>query len=351
LFDIKTGEDNKTWYKNSKKGERFATSTGGSVTGIHADFIIVDDPLNVKKAESEVEREQANKHVFETLSSRKTDRKRSVTIIIMQRLHEKDVAGTLLKKKKVNHICLPGERSNITSPEARDFYVDNLLDPIRLDRVALSTLKVNLGTYGYAGQIGQDPTPEGGGILKKEWFKKISKEEFFLKYFKNGKKTIVLDTAYTEDQKNDHTASLSCCFYENIHYIYNAREMWLEFPDLIKKIKEIAFEDNIDNGKILVEPKASGKSIVQTLKNSTLNVIELPPPKDDKYTRVYDISADVEAGKVVLVEGDWNDSFIHQCITFPNAEHDDMIDCLVYQINYCKLAPKAPKLTMSGYVR
>lgn len=100
VVQIKSGEDNKTWYKNSKKGERYATSTGGTVTGMHADFILIDDPINPKKAYSKTERDNANKHISETLSTRKTDKNRTVTIVIMQRLHEEDATGKALKERK-----------------------------------------------------------------------------------------------------------------------------------------------------------------------------------------------------------------------------------------------------------
>lgn len=337
-FQIKHGEDNKTWYKNSKKGERFATSTGGSVTGVHADFIIVDDPLNVKKSESEAERDQANKHVFETLSSRKTDRKRSVTIVIMQRLHDKDVAGEMLKRKKVNHICLPGELSDITTEKARQYYIDGLLDAKRLDREALNIMRVNLGSYGYAGQIGQKPSPEGGGQLKTAWFNKIGYLEF-QKLLEQSKSRIIFyaDTAYTDNQKNDPTALMATCRIGNNIYIINSESVYKELPELIKYIPNYVSAHGYSSRSILkVEPKASGKSVVQVIKKeSPINVAELPPPKDDKITRVSSIAPFIESGRCILVEGGWNESFLQQCSAFPNGDHDDEVDNLVNSITEC----------------
>jgi predicted phage terminase large subunit-like protein len=335
LVAIKNGEDNKTWYKNTKKGERYATSTGGAVTGMHADFIIVDDPVNPKQAESEVQREVANKHIKETLSTRKTDKNRSVTILIMQRLHESDPTGIALKEKKdkVNHICLPGEVSDKVKPEhVKDNYENGLLDNRRLNREALDKLKTDLGSYGYAGQIAQIPSPEGGGQLKKAWFGRISFEEF-MKI--KGKVNIFLDTAYTSNQKNDPTALMATSYVNNNLYVMDSTQVWKELPELLKYIPSYAEKNLYNNAsKILIEPKASGKSTAQSLKNTKYNTIELPPPLDDKVTRVSNIAAFVEAGRCILVEGNWIDGFLGECASFPNGTHDDQVDNLTNAITY-----------------
>ena len=86
--------------------------------------------------------------------------------------------------------------------------------------------------------------------------------------------------------------------------------------------------------RIFVEPKASGKSIVQTLVRETgLNVKEDKPPTKDKVARVSDISASLESGRVSLLNGDWNSEFLDQLTRFPAAKHDDMVDCLVMAVN------------------
>lgn len=341
---IKRGEDNKTWYKNTDKGERYATSTGGAVTGMHADFIIIDDPINPKKAESKVELKSASDHISLTLSTRKTDKNRSVTILVMQRLNELDPTGMALDKKDVNHICLPGELTeNVKPSDCKEYYINGLLDVNRLDREALDKLKTDLGSYGYAGQILQEPAPEGGGKIKKEWFRTISYGEFMAIKGSNTV-NIVADTAYTENQKNDPTALMAICYINNTLFIINSEQYWLELPELLKEIPSYANQHGYSNSsKIMIEPKASGKSIVQSFKKTAYNVIELPPPLDDKITRVSTVSAFIEANRCVLVSGKWNESFLHECATFPNAAHDDQVDNLVNAINYYSKEISKPK--------
>lgn len=336
---IKDDQDNKMHYKNELGGERYTTSTGGTVTGFHAHVIVVDDPVNPQEALSVVKRKEAVGFIDTTLSTRKVNKESTVTILLMQRLHEQDPSGHWLSKsdKKIKHICLPGEVSNDVKPiELKDRYRDGLLDPIRLSRSSLQQLRVDLGSYGYAGQIMQRPAPDEGGILKKNFFSIITKKDFDLKA--KDKKVVwdfFLDTAYTGKQSNDPSALMSVCIIDNCAYIKRSHVAWLEFPELINEIKLFATSQGYTNqSRIFVEPKATGLSVVQVLKKETgLNIIALDPPKDDKLTRVHSASPVIEAKRVILIEGDWNNSFIDECAAFPNGLHDDQVDNISAMVN------------------
>lgn len=330
----------KSHFKNNHNGERYATSVGESRIGIHAHLIIVDDPLNPKEATSEADRLTANKHITQTLSTRKVDKRVTVTILIMQRLHENDPTGHLLAKKKSNlkHICLPAEDSKDVKPaELRERYVDGLLDPVRLDRESLKEAKEDLGSYGYAGQFKQQPADDAGGIIKRAWFGKCKLEQLVMKSMELNEQLVYhfwVDGAYTEDLENDPTGLMCACKLGNMAYILDASKAYKEFPDLIPHIKayvnRIGYEPS---SKVYVEPKATGKSIVQQMKRSTdLNIIEDESPTDSKVVRAHAAAPNIEAGRVVLVEGDWNDAFLDEVTTFPRAAHDEHVDNLTAMV-------------------
>lgn len=337
-IEMKMDKDGKTSYGNTMNGSRTSVSVGSAVTGTHAHIIIIDDPVNPKQASSDAERQTANDWMTQTLSTRKVDKAVTPTILIMQRLHEHDPTGHLLKKaqkegKKIHHICLPATLSDRVSPvELRDKYEDCLLDPIRMPYEVLEDIRLDLGSYGYAGQFDQTPAPDEGGLLKKHWFKVIQEEDLPDGLTWNFK----IDPAYTANENNDPSALMSYAMddRENI-YIRAVEEVFLEFPELISKIKTFtAFNGYTGASRIAIEPKASGKSLVQTLRKQTgLNVVEDLIPTKDKTARVRDISPKVEAGKVHLVSGPWVEKFILQCAQFPNASHDDQVDCLVMALN------------------
>jgi len=328
---ISKDENTKSKYTTPEGGLRYSTSTGCTVTGMGGDIIVIDDPQNPQLARSEVERENANRFFDETLRSRLNDPEKGVFIIIMQRLHEVDLTGHLLELEPENweHICLPAELSDGVKPlHLRDKYVDMLLFGNRLSRKVLDGFKIGLGSYGYSGQYMQLPSPDEGGIIKRDWFN-ITKE------LPNVIYDFFLDTAYTDKSYNDATAMLCACYYQNNVYIKSIEAVRLEFPELVTKIKDFAEANGYSNrSRIYIEPKASGKSIVQQLRRNTgLNVIEDKPPVQDKVSRVNSISPIIESSRVFLMDGRYIDSFLNECAAFPNGAHDDMVDTLVMAID------------------
>lgn len=336
------GGGGKTHFSNGLKGERYTTSTNSSITGIHAHQLIIDDPMNPAIASSKLERERANRWLSETLSSRKVDHKITATVIMMQRLHELDTTGYLLKKPGLNvkHICIPAELSkDVQPPELAAYYVDGLFDPVRRPRLSLISAKAELGSYGYAGQMQQRPSPDEGGIIKKEWFNFIQRNS---PKATNSPIHFQLDTAYTADSDNDPSAIIA--YYqegENV-YIVNVRSVYKEFPEFIAWLPGFVRENGYTAASVIhIEPKASGKSIAQQLKyNTKLNIKEDKPPKEDKLTRLHSVSPKIEAGRVILHAGTWNESFIDQVTAFPNAQHDDEVDCLTALLRRTVAAPK-----------
>ena len=302
-----------------------------------ADIIVIDDPQNPQLARSDVERENANRFFNETLRSRLNNPDKGVFIVIMQRLHEQDLTGMLLEKEPENweHICLPAEVSDLVKPkELKQFYTDGLLFPKRLSKITLDSFKLGLGSYGYSGQYSQIPSPDQGGIFKGDWFNIIKRLPENINS-DSLKWDFYLDTAYTNKQENDATAMMCAAFHNNELYIREVKAVRLEFPELIKEIQAFTFSNGYTNrSRIYVEPKASGKSIVQMLKRSTgLNVIEDKPPSQDKVSRASSISAFVESGRVNLLDGRYIDSFLNELKAFPNGSHDDQVDTLVMAID------------------
>ncbi len=339
-IQIRRDKSGKQNYENTETGFRYATSTGATITGFHAHVIINDDPQNPKQAESDQMRIQANEHT-KTLSSRKVDKANTPVVTIMQRLHEDDVTGYLLKKKgeNIRHICLPAEDCDDVKPsDLRARYVDGLLDPVRLSRAVLDEAKTDLGSRGYAGQYGQSPVAAGGNIIKESWFKRISQAEFKALRF-HEPMHFFLDSAYDEQQAksdNDPSGIIATCRIGNNVYVTNAKKVWKDFPDLIAFLPEFLYaNDYTGESSLRIEPKANGKSIVQVLeRETTLNVTETPTPTDSKAVRLHAVSPKIECGRCWLVEGDWNEEFIDEVCGFPNKTHDEYVDILGYALNY-----------------
>ena len=58
----------------------------------------------------------------------------------------------------------------------------------------------------------------------------------------------------------------------------------------------------------------------------------LKPHRQDKIQRARSIQARMRAGQVKFDKSsDWWDNFQDECMSFPRAKHDDLVDALAYQ--------------------
>ena len=78
-------------------GFRLGTSVDGALTGRGADIIVIDDPIAALAALSQKAREHVRLWYFNTLLSRLDDKQNGAIVLVMQRLHEDDLAGVLLR--------------------------------------------------------------------------------------------------------------------------------------------------------------------------------------------------------------------------------------------------------------
>jgi len=107
-------------------------------------------------------------------------------------------------------------------------------------------------------------------------------------------------------------------------------------PELIRFIPNFITSLGINVKMVYVEPKASGKSIVQLLKSQTnINVAEIKSnlTSVSKIERARTVSPFIEGGKINLVDGKWIDNYLSQIAMFPNAKHDEHIDLTSYAID------------------
>jgi len=317
----KADRDNKSDFANTDKGTRTAVGVGGAITGKHGHLIIIDDPINPKMANSEVERKTANRWMSETLSTRKIDKAITPTILIMQRLHEDDPTGNQLSKdKKIKLICLPAELGNNVQPiELKDKYINNLLDPERMPQNVLNDLKIELGTKGYAGQMLQNPSPEDGDIYKLRWFKEydeIPNYEYCEQF---------ADTAQKTKEHNDFSVIETWGKLGNSIYLLDVDRGKWESPELIKRI-ELNY-DKWKPRKVWVEDKVSGTSSIQEVRRRTSIPIFPIQRNTDKVLRANLASPKIEAGYVYLPrKAPYISEFLLEVIQFPNAKHDDQVD-------------------------
>ena len=343
-------QSKKNW-ANEFGGSMLSVASGGTITGFRAGrmmerfsgALIIDDPLKPDDAFSDTIREKINMRFTNTFKSRLAHEQVPI-IVIMQRLHEDDPTGFLLRGgtgEKWHHLILqvdiPEGGLEYPSDYTHGIEIKHGLPPGPLWPYKHNAEQIQImresDSYTYASQYDQRPAPLGGGIFKTDWWK-------FYEVAPNVEyRFITADTAQKEAEHNDFSVFQCWGVYEGRLYLLDQLRGKWEAPSLRQQF--IAFWNkhwiglNPTRGQLraaYVEDKASGTGLIQDIRRDqggAIPIIPVPRTKD-KVTRAMDCVSYIESGYVYLpAEADFLSEYMAEFAKFtPLMTHryDDQID-------------------------
>ena len=305
----------------TRGGSRMATSVGGVLTGRGAGLIVIDDPVKPGDAMSESRRAAANEWFDGTLYSRLNDKTKGAIVIVMQRLHEDDLVGHVLKREGWEILSFPAiaETDEVPIIETgirlrRSFAVTagEALHPERESLETLAHIRATIGEYNFAGQYQQTPAPTGGGMVKETWFRRYrsgDRPENFDRIVQSW------DTANKPTELADYSVCTTWGLKGPNFYLLNVFRKKLSFPDLKRAVVE---QDRLFHPEaILIEDKASGTQLIQDLIEAGLSRVTRYKPEGDKIMRLHAQTATIENGFVHLPEeAHWLADYISEVTMF-----------------------------------
>ena len=362
-----TGDQNaKTKFENTRTGFRQAVAAG-SITGARGDRVIIDDPLSATDANSDATRSSVAEWFEQAVPTRLNNPDKSAIVVIMQRLHEEDPSGIILEKQadEYDHIMIPMEYDPDRAKPTMLGWEDpreERGEPYFLERFPRHVIereKKIMGSYAVSGQFQQTPTPDDGGIIKQKWWQLWENSDVFpaMDYI-----IAAVDTAYTTKTENDYSAmSVWGVFSEDpvaeavksgesyliertykqphpkVMLLYAWQER-LDFHPLMEKIAKTCRDYRVN--RVLIENKAVGIPIATELRRLFTNrdfAVQLEDPGSvDKQARLYSVQHLFEEGLVYAPDKSWADEVIQQCIKFPKAKHDDLVDTVSMAMRYLR---------------
>lgn len=367
----------KVRFDNTSRGYRIATSVGGVATGEHPDYIIVDDPLKAKDVRSETAILACNEWMDNTISTRIAND--PAIIVVMQRLHQDDLSGHLLRKGGWEHILLPMRYRPMVAPgypcschsrpdpemalwsgrgvkrlclpDPRDIRTEpgELLWPSKWPEEKVRQEELDLGEFGTAGQLGQDPVPPGGALFKREWFKIVDAipSDAQIESTVRGWDIAETDAGEKTAKTRDWTAGVKISLTRSGDiYVTHATKVQASIVDTL--IKTTA---KVDGPKVKIrEGSGSGKATIKARAKLLSGYDYAPSPEwDDKISRANPFRAQAQAGNVHLLRADWNEEYLDEMCSFPVGSHDDYVDASSNAYN--ELAGNAVQVIGSGWVR
>lgn len=332
-FQLRGDQNAKLRYENTVGGFRQVSSVGSALVGHRGDRIIVDDPHDVQAVESELVREESLRWFAETLPTRLNDLDESAIVVIMQRVHERDVSGLILSSGLgYEHLCLPMEYEP-DHPHMSTWFKDprtvpgELLWPERFSKEAVEQLKLVFrswgGSYAEAGQLQQRPAPRAGGMFQRKDFVVVDEVPEMLGNVCRG-----WDLAATEEGHGAFTVGCKMASHRGMLYILDVQRGRWGPHEVITRIQQCCKLDGpMVRQSIPQDPGQAGKA-QRSFMAAELDGwdIRFSPESGSKQDRARPLSAQCEAGNVRLLRGNWNDAFINEACMFPTGQFMDQVD-------------------------
>ena len=314
----------------TRGGGRVALSVGGSVTGRGADFIIIDDPLKAEDGASETARNNVIQWYDGTLITRLNDKNRGVIILVMQRLHQEDLAGYLIERSSWHQLNLPAiaiedQMVRIGPDEVHLRKRGELLHPERESQETLDWITIEIGSQTFSAQYQQSPVPAEGNVVKRDWLKTYDMAPARAPGVRIAQSW---DIATTTDERNDWSVCTTWAIKQKAYYLLDVWRARVEFPDLRRKIVGHALRYEAQT--VLIEKAGPGLQLVQDLRQDTTPGFPNPigiTPDGDKLVRMEAQTPRIEAGHVLLPkEAPWLAVFLEELLAFTRGKHDDQVD-------------------------
>lgn len=318
-------DESRAHWTTTAGGVMYATGAGGTITGFGAGkhrpgfggAIIIDDPHKADEARSDVIRGGVIDWFQNTLESRKNSPDTPI-ILIMQRLHEKDLAGWLLgggNGERWEHLCLSAwaDAADTVPMWPEKHSADELR---RMERAS---------PYTFAGQYRQRPAPPEGGIFKPGQLQVVDavpagRIEWCRAW----------DLA-SVDQGGDYTAGGKLGKLADGRFIIAGMEREQLGPDQRDALLRNTAARDGRQVKVGIpqDPGQAGKTQVLALTRMLAgHQVSSSPETGDKITRAEPLASQVNVGNVLMLRGAWNDALVEELRLFPNGAFDDQVDAL-----------------------
>lgn len=341
------------YYSNDRGGTRLATAPRSTGTGEHGHRIIIDDPIKADAADatSRVTLNEANDWYDGTVTTRGIDIGfKHARVLVMQRLHQDDLAGHILEQEDWDVLCLPeryeAKHPFVWSKDPRQ--EGELLWPDHRDEKASNALAASLTSHRAAGQLQQRPSAREGEILKRDWWRfydpRVRDQERWKELGQLGMIVISVDTPLKDKETSDNVA-VQCWGVKGAdRYLLDLRYGKMNYGLAKRNIREMAvWARKIWRCPhyILIENAGYGVELIIDLKRELTGVQSISPSKDgNKETRAESASDGLESGNYFLpgYGKPWQPAFdehrtpadvvqfVNNCAMFPHATHDDDVD-------------------------
>lgn len=352
-WELAADQDAKKKFETTRAGYRLATSVDGVATGEGGDYVAIDDPHKAAEVVSDVIRQNVLDWHDATIPTRFNDPKRGAEVVVMQRLHERDLTGHLLEQGGWTHLCLPAEyepKHPFVWPDDPRHEEGELLWPHRVGQAELDDLKKQMRHLA-AGQLQQRPAPAEGILFKRKDFR-------YWTTVQRGSALYYVLHGATEDEPDRHVDAGVCTVFQTVDVAASEKQTadytvvgtWRATPRgelLLLKIDRQQFDElqvpaflkriNDEHGRppMFIEDFGAGRAPLKKLRQDGYPVRRLEHEQGTQLDKIARAFAAYTAYEDHLVfhpveHSEWRSTYETELTTFPAAANDDQVDVVAY---------------------
>lgn len=386
------GDQNaKKRFDNDMSGSRLVCSFEAGPGGEGGDKVVVDDPLDPDEQTNIKAVERVNEKWDTVYTTRLNDPQRGSFVIIMQRLHDQDLSGHVFEQGGWMQLVLPAEydprRHCVTmkgavrpvEPELaektpwgkqreikprnekmapwgyrRFDYEDpreeegELLWPTRFGPEQITEKRREMTAWAFSGQFNQDPVPKDATLFPADlwqyWSMPPVQERNGTPAFDDWLQS--WDCAFKDLEDSDYVVGQVWAKRGPNFYLIDQIRGQMGFGKTVKAVEELSLRWP-QAKRILIEDKANGTAVIETLKAKMSGIIAVEP-NGGKISRAFAVQHLHEGKNIFLPVAigvqwpvglkpkqtfrtwttDWVVDFVKECTRFPKGGKDDQVDAM-----------------------
>ena len=360
-FALAGDQNEKGRFENDKGGFRIIASVEGGVLGEGGSICILDDPNDLEKMNSEPETypQSVREWYSGSMSSRNIDPRTDCRLLVQQRAsYGGDLTEYFLEMGGWEQVVIPNEWEGaktigpLAFPDPRTKRGE-LMFPARLGPEETDLLKREQKTH-YSGQYQQKPAIGGKNGLRREWFRFYNPPGMGIVDAEGNPVPIRMslgdgtfanivpvelpaafeqvvqswDLTFKSAEENDLVAGHAWGRVGSNCDLLERDTDHRTFVETLAAMRRMS--ERVPCPEKLVEDKANGPAVIDTLKNEIPGLIAVNPA-GGKWSRVAAISGYVEAGNVYLPNPDvypWVWDLLAEFAAGQAAKHDDDTDAM-----------------------
>lgn len=339
------------WGIEGHAGRHIAAGVGSGITGRGAHLLLIDDPIKSRAEAYSITYRELIWNWY-THDARSRLRKRGAVVLIQTRWHEDDLGGRLLERQGKG-----GDRWEVL--RLKEMAEEGDVDPLGrapgdvlwpAQFPAEETAEIRDTTpYVWHPLYQQRPGALRGNLFRLEWFSNRYDPRDPPEW---GRCVQLVDAAFEQGVGRSYSADVTWaeCMWRGKSWIALI-DVWreqVEFPELENGVVAAYEKWRHLKPKVYIEKKASGHSLLQTLRRRKPIIPALPwmpGSHSSKVTRAEDSTPFFAASRILLPElvpglTDWVTGWINEHLVFPAGMNNDLVDTTSMMADVLARRPK-----------